>query len=371
MQSMALALAIVGCSDDTVPTRDGTLPDGARADAVIQDAAAPDLAPPDQAPPDQAPPDGGSGPACNSSLDLKPLALDSAWCVVYRFEHSDSLSAFNFSGSSLYSYLGGGSSFKGDVEVATIDHSSGKPGGLVPVFSFGPLSGTLYASGYLALSPKGYAAVGYTKSGTFEGEIYWGDRGIKTPKRVAGAKGNYDVIFIDDKTLLINGTGVGTAQSGQGVYLYQEGKAARLLIKDMGSYSGFLALGQAVVFAGGYFSSGNKIYGFSLSEIKAAIGGSKTLSATTDGDLMAAAGASDATALGDDLVLATTDSSYKFEALSRIPVTVSGDKLSAGTAGDLVTAGSGSSVSQLAASGALLGLYLTGTKNEMAFIKKK
>ena len=81
------------------------------------------------------------------------------------------------------------------------------------------------------------------------------------------------MVFLDNQTLLVNGAGAGAAQDGQGVYVCQEGKTPRLLIKDIGVMSGFMALGKKVLFAGGYFTGGSKIYGFSLAEVQAAIAG--------------------------------------------------------------------------------------------------
>ena len=381
----ALTLALAACSDDTDnKDPDATAGEDSGADISADKGAAPDqkiddqhVIPdnqqvfPDKAVPDQATPDMPALPA----KDLKPFVLDSGYKVLYRFNDPapQGTAAFNFSGAKIYLYEFGGSPSAGKVSEADLDAKTGKPGALSTVFSFSPtVSGTLFAGGYVALSPKKFVAAGYTASTTYEGEIYWGDKGIKTPKKVDKAKGNYDVAFLDDKTMLINGTGVGTAQSGQGVYLYEEGKTPRRLIKDMGIASGCMVLGGKTVFAGGYFSSGNKIYGFSLAEIKAAITKSKTLS-PTDGDLISTDSSSDAASLGDDLVLVKLDKSWKFSSLTVIPVTVTGDKLSAGTAKDIVTGGGGTAgITKLAGAGKQLGLYMAdGSKKELAIIEKK
>ncbi len=307
--------------------------------------------------------------------DLKPFTLAAGYKVLYRFDDpvAKGAAAFNFVGAKLYLFEFGGSPAAGKVSDADLDPKTGKPGALSTVLSFAPsISGTLFAGSYVALSPKKFVAAGYTASKTYEGEIFWGDKGIKTPKKVDKAKGNFDVVFLDDKTMLINGTGVGTAQSGQGVYLYEEGKTPRLLIKDMGIASGYMVLGAKTVYAGGYFTGGNKVFGFSLAEIKSAITGNKTLSSTTDGDLVSTDSASDASALGDDLVLATLDKSWKFKSVTVIPVTVAGDKLTAGTAKDIVTGGGTASVTKLAGGGKHLGLYLTNaSKKEIAILEKK
>ena len=308
--------------------------------------------------------------------DLKPFALDAKFKVVERFDDplTAGATAFNFSGTTVYLYQFGGTPAAGKISQADIDAKTGKLGTLSTVLSFSPsLTGTMFASGYLALSPKKFVAAGYTVSTTYDGEIFWGDKGIKTPKKVA-ARGNYDVIFLDDKTMLINGTGAaGASPDGQAVYLDQEGQTGRKLIKEMGAYSGLMALGTKTVYAGGYFNTGgNKIYGFSLNEINKAITNKQTLS-STDGDLILAGSASDAAALGDDLAIIVPDSSFKFKSVGVIPVTVTGDKLAAGTAVNIITGGGGTaSVTKLASDGKRLGLYLkNGTKNELAIIEKK
>jgi len=334
---------------------------------------APDIGSVDQEPGvdlgvDQAP-DGPS--ACDPALDLKPLALDGAYCVTRRFDLPAGSGAFALRGDEIYVFGMDGTPPIGSVQQATIDPVTGKPGAYSAVLSFTPtLSGTLFPSEYVALSPAAVVAVGYTQSSTFEGELFWGDKGIKTPKLVDKASGNFDAIFLDDTTLLINGAGVGTAQEGQGVYLHQGGKAARRLIKEMGAMSGFMALGSQVVFAGGYFTGGSKIYGFTLAKVKAAIAGGTTLT-PSDGQLVLDGSAGDAVALGDDLVVATMNDSWMFKAVSRIPITVSGNQISAGQPVELVT-GSGASVSRLAASGARLALLLQGSSNsEVVIVEQK
>ena len=371
--TLALVLGLASCSDDTKQLPDGsTTPDMAQKDSGSD--ATPDKGPlVDQAPSvDNALPDAAAS-LCNSSLDLKPLTLDTAYCVVYRAALAAAINAFNFKGDTVWTFTGSGTSFVGKVEEAAIDAKTGKLGAASSVFSFTPtITGTIYAGGYLAASPKGFLAAGVTEGKTFTGEIFWGDKGIKTPKKVDKANGNFSVVFLDDSTLLINGTGVGSAQSGQGVYWYKEGQTPRLLIKDMGVASGDMALGAKTVYAGGYFTGGSKLYGFSLAEIKAAISGSKTLSASTDGDLIHSGSISGAAALGDDVALLTLDSAWKFKAVTHTIVIVTGDKLTSGAPTDLVQAGGTTAVSGLAASGNRLGLYLTdSTKQELAFIIEK
>jgi hypothetical protein len=262
--------------------------------------------------------------------------------------------------------------FAGEVLSWTVDPDTGELGDSTSIFSFTPNSSadTLFAGGYLALSPAGFAAVGYTEDQTFDGEIFWGDEGIKTPKVVSKASGNFDVIFIDDQTLLVNGSGVDDAQQGQGIYLVQQGKPSRLLIEQMGDFSGFLARGDTVLFAGGYFADGNKMYGFTLAEIQAAISDSSTLSAGNDGDLIHEGGLQSATALGDDLVLATVDDAFAFSGVQRIPVSVDGNNLQAGEPVDVVTPGGDVSQLKLCGCGDQLALLLAGEKTEIAVVQE-
>lgn len=366
---LVLACALLcSCSDDNETHLDLAVPDGggeAIADAV-HDRAVDTAA-------DQSM---GDGPvlACDPSLDLTPLSLEASFCVVRRFDLPAPLDAVGLRGTSVYVYALDTATPSGTVSAAPIDPLTGKPGTYSPLFSFTPgLSGTLFASAYLALSPAGQAAVGYTVDTTFDGQIFWGN--TATPKPVDKASGNFDVAFLDNQTLLINGMGVGAAQDGQGVYLYQQGKTPRRLITDIGTMSGFLAVGKKAVFAGGYFTGGSKIYGFSVAEVQSAIGGGGTLTPTADGDLILDGSAGDAAALEDELVVVKLDSSWAFDRVTRIPVTVSGNTVTPGTAVDLVTkpGGATAAVTGLATgSGLQLGIVLQGTsQSELAVVRPK
>jgi len=396
----AFLLALPGCSDDTEPTPDkGTVQKDGGADGPItnkdgggdgqvtnKDGLAGDKkitgdkkVTGDQTATDQKV---AADALVPPAKDLKPFTLQSSFKVNYRFNDpmaggsKKGAYTFNIAGSDVYLLDAGGSPFKIAIQVGTLDVKTGKPGTLSPVFSATPTLPTGesgYAGGYLALSPKKFAAVGYTSSKTFTGEVIWGNKGIKTPKKVAKAKGNYDVIFLDDKTMLVNGTGLGAAQSGQGVYLYEEGKTPRLLIKDMGTASGVMALGKTTVFAGGFFGKTfkNNLYGFSLAEVKTAISGGKTLSASTDGDLIYTGPVLDAATVEDDLAIITVDSSWKFKAVDLIDNTVAGNTVTKNRTITLVSGGSGSEVSKLAGNGTKkLGLYIKGkTSSEIAIIE--
>jgi hypothetical protein len=297
--------------------------------------------------------------------------------VVHRLEASGPADAMAYSGAKawIYSLVSGSSGYTGGVLEYDVDGQAQKLVSSPPVFlAFAAPGSKLYAGEYLARSPGGQLAAGYTADTTFDGQVLYGDKGIKTPKAVDKATGNYDVVFLGETDLLINGTGAGAAQEGQGVYLAQEGKAPWLLIKDLGSFSGHLALGPGVLYAGGYFNDGNKLYAFSLTELQSAISGGTALSATTDGDLIHTGGVLDAVALDDDsLVVSRADASFAFEAVTQIPVTVSGDTVQAGQAKDLVTAGGAVQPKRLAAAGAQVALLLDdgAGKLELAVIEAK
>lgn len=370
--SLLSFFAIAACSDDDKAPDATTHKDGGAEASVNDSASDKKVATGDQKLVDQQiVPDQLVNPPAK---DLQPYILDGSYKVLYRFIDpvTKGASAFTVGGGKLYLYELGGTPAAGKVSVAALDAKTGKPGTLATVFSFTPtISGNLFPSGYVALSPKSMVAAGYTESKAFAGEIYWGDKGIKTPKKIDKAKGNYDVAFLNETTLLVNGTGLGADQSGQGVYVYEEGKTPWRLIKDMGTASGCMVFGTQTVYAGGYFTGGNKIYGFSVAEIKNAITASKVLS-PTDGDLISSESYSDAAALGDDLVLATLDKNWKFKAVSLIPMSISGDKLTAGPAKDIVTGAANASVTKLSGIGQQLGLYLSnGSMKEIAIIVKK
>ncbi|MCK5800691.1 MAG: hypothetical protein KAI47_26070, partial [Deltaproteobacteria bacterium] len=245
-------------------------------------------------------------------------------------------------------------------------------GSSTDVFSF-TVAGTqdLFSGHYLAMAPTGgIVAVGYTLKDQ-SGGIELGAAG-SAPTEIAGT-GNYDAIYLDADTLLVNGQGLGAVDKGHAVYAYKAG-AARALITDAGSFSGFIAVGAHVLFAGGYTTK-NEIWAFSLAEVKAAIAGGTTLSAKTDGDLVYAGPITDAATLGDDLVF-VDDDFVTFNAVRRVAITVTGDSVSAGATSDIVTPGtSGAKVTGLSAQGLWLGLRFTtsatGGVDTLALVRAK
>jgi hypothetical protein len=377
-----LALSLSACSDDGgEKTRyDFGWPDaGPQQEGGLTEAGGDGPAPDSKLTPDQTiTPDAPVSP-CNPALNLKPLTLDPAYCVVYRFTLAAAPDAINVDGDKLLTYTLDKSAtpFVGAIQLRMINAATGQPGAASAYLGFtaattDPAS-KVFASTFLPLSASGFAAVSYTDS-SYKGELVWGDKGIKTPKVVAKA-GAYDAVFLDNKTILLNASGMGTL-AGQGVYVVQDGVAPWLLIKDLGVASGHMALGQSVLFAGGAFGTTfeNKIYGFSLTEIKAAVTAKTTLSASTNGDLVYKASyIPDAAALGDSLLAGDKDATYAFKTVERIPVSVVGNKVTPAAATTVITPGGGGNVAQLAGSlGQRLGLLLSGTgKTEVVVVEEK
>jgi len=310
-------------------------------------------------------------PACPAGLDLAPFSLEADYCVLYRVQLSAAASAVAVSTNTVWSFASGGLPAKVVLEGRAVESGGTALGAALPFFDFALPTTKIYLGTYLARSPSGAKlAAGYTEDTTYDGALFIGAKG-GTPEKVDQAQGNYDALFLDEDTLLVNGSGLGTAQEGQGVYLFRKGSAPRRLLKDLGAMSGQLALGKTLLFAGGYFADGNKIYGFSLAEIKAAIASGATLSATADGDLVYAGGSLDAVALGDDLVVAKMNpTSFAVERVQRIAASVTGDKVSAGATSTIATPGGSLTLEGLASDGEILALLLSGGK-ELAAVRRR
>ncbi|MFZ5786194.1 MAG: hypothetical protein ACOY3Y_07100, partial [Acidobacteriota bacterium] len=324
---LSLLVLAPACSSNDPPAADAGVDRGS-VDRTLRELAAPETGAREAA-----------APVCPPGLDLKPFTLDAAYCVLYRAPLATAASAVATTANRVWTFASAGTPAGGLLEEHAV-----KPGGVQleaasAVFGF-PLPATKHYLGtYLARSAGGKLAAGYTEDQTFDGAIYFGAKG-GSPVKIEKAQGNYDAIFLDDETLLVNGAGLGAAQEGQGVYLWRAGSAPRRLVKDLGGMSGQLALGPGVLHAGGYFTDGNKLYAFTLAEVKAAIAAGKTLSATSDGDLVYAGGSLDAAALADDLVVAKMNTTtFAVEAVQRIAVTIAGDKVSAGATSTICTPG--------------------------------
>jgi hypothetical protein len=360
-----LTLLLLGCSDST-PSPDHGQPDSRTPDRpALGDRLAADHA----RKPEAQSPDAAPILPCATGLDLNPLQLDSNYCVAARFDLPQAPAAIALDSGHLYTLIAGGTPYLLQVKKHTIS-TGGQLGAAADFFTATVTdTGTIYPGEYLALAPDASsAAIGYTLYST-DGGMFWGTEG-GAPTAIAKANGNYRAAFLDAKTLLIDGLGVGAAQDGQGVYVLPQGQAARRVVKDLGSLSGLLVLTDKAMLAGGYFGKGNQIFGFDRAAVSAAIQGSTQLSAT---DLVYSGEAADAATLDDDLVVARFDASYKVVAVSRVPITVSGGKVQAGSSVDIVTVPSGSTkVEKLASWRSLLALLITGgTSPQVALIRHK
>ena len=91
------------------------------------------------------------------------------------------------------------------------------------------------------------------------------------------------IITIDEE--LCDGCGDCITACAEGALALVDGKARRL-ITDLGDASGYVAVGDNVLFAGGAFGKfpdlTNKVFAFSLAEVRAALASGKPLSAKTD-----------------------------------------------------------------------------------------
>jgi hypothetical protein len=389
-----LCLLAAACTDGSAGLDAG--PPDAGADAAPREAGGdagadvgPDMAWPDLPGPDSySPPDsvaafkGDMAAGCRYT-SLNPVVLHPHYCVVYR----DTLGPINSSpikevialayrANQLWILYFGQSFYSATIAHWPVDPKSGALG---QVSTGGGVStyNNRVAGNYLPLSPAGYLALGYYSIPSLEGELSWGpfSYSFTFSKQLSGVKACSDVVYLDDSSLLISAAGVGTVKSGQGVYHYKHGETPVLVIKDVGSAGGQLALGKNTLYVGGYHASSNshRIFGFSLAEVKAVLGGQATLNGSTSGDLIHVGHVRDATVLGDDLVLSASDSSFSFSAVRRVPVTVNGNSLKPGTPVDLVARGRDSTmVPRLSASGTELGLLVTdGTRHQLAVIQHR
>jgi hypothetical protein len=295
--------------------------------------------------------------------------------VVWRVDTKLDLAveAFALNGTTYWAYMVGlnPSSFEALVYKNQIDLITGQPGKPVLAARFTSTS-TAFPGEYLALSSNNSIAVGYTDS-KLDGAIYWGDIEGKTLAKVKNATGNYDVVFLDEQTLLINGLGAEKVQNGQGVYVIEQGKAPRRLIRDLGSISGHLALGQNVFFAGGYEGE-NQLYVFPLSTIKEAIRTGQVLSGSKDGVLVYKGGLIDIAVLGDDLVAVEAGSFYEFKSVSLMHVQLQNNTVSFSEEKEnLVLADGTTRVKRVTTSGKQIGLLLWGPKGveELAVIQRQ
>ena len=126
-------------------------------------------------------------------------------------------------------------------------------------------SSELFLGGYL--EPNGDAsriALGYTALGaTVPGEVF-SVASMDGTQAAVGADGNFDVAWLSEDTLLVNGLGAeGAGSSGQGLYAVTFSdtgiRAVRVGI-GLGDFSGGVIVGPDYVLAGGNFGGENRAY---------------------------------------------------------------------------------------------------------------
>lgn len=114
-----------------------------------------------------------------------------------------------------------------------------------------------YVGGYLDISPGEHGAIfGYTTTAPgFVGGVFDLDLGEGTIGEVP-APGNYDAAWLDDSSWVLDGMGLGI-EMGPGLYLYDsEAGTSRVAAREMGEYSGSVALLSDVIVAGAFASTG-------------------------------------------------------------------------------------------------------------------
>jgi len=308
---------------------------------------------------------------CRTDIDIAPLQLAKNFCVVATMA-APAASAMAFDSKQLLTFSL--AEAKADnsrqllVESRELELETGAVGDPVPYLET-PAPRTddtpIYAGQYLALARDGSVAVGYTLGDeTRSGAIQYGQPQQQVERM--DAKGNYDAIWLDEDTLLVNGLGLGDTETGAAVYAYSVSSGqSRAVITGLGSDSGFMASGETVVLAGAFDqkASVNRVYAFTEDEVQRAIEQDRQLDAS-DGDLAYEGDLADATAIGNQLVV--LDQGYDtetfapiFHGLRRVPLTVDGDNVSVGESREIVAPGKGPDRPvALSASGWLLGLWV-------------
>lgn len=369
--AVASLSALLACSDSSAPPAAAAATADAARDAPSDNSMA-DSLPSDASPVDQAAPDAAG---CADELDLSPFTLDPGYCVVRRFAVDGLPHCFNLAADELWTFHPSTADPKDwPVKRQRYDAASGTLGAAETVFSFTPQidapADKAFGSEFLALSAGGQVAAGYTVNKTFAGEVLWGSG--PTAKTVEQATGNFDAIFFDEQTLLIDGSGAGAAQEGQGVYIVADGEQPRRLIDGLGDLSGHLALGDSVLFAGGFFGTETRIYAFTRAEVAAAISAGETLTAAEHGDLVYTGSLLDAAALHDALVVARMTADLQLEAIGAIAVTVAGDAVTPGGSHHIATPGGALAFGRLATWDRWLALLLRrGTTTEIAVLRAR
>jgi hypothetical protein len=311
----------------------------------------------------------GAGPGADAAplpclaAGLAPLALDEAYCVTARAQLPQPVPAgLALRGDAVWTFAAAGAK---TFQVRRWLLDAGAQLLIAPVNVLthtAQRAEDLFPSEYLAVH-EGTVAVGYntTDFASPQGAVLWGAAGVAPQEHVAA--GNYDAVFFDGDTLLVDGLGAGELK-GQGVYALRRGLPPRRLIGALGDNSAPLLLGARVLFAGGFFlaEGKTKLFGFTREAIAAALASGAELSAAKDGALVAEGSYFDAAPLGDDLVLVLADAEFEYAGVTRIPVSVGAGGLAPQAPRVVVpppVAGAAGEVKRLAEDGPRLALVFT------------
>lgn len=311
--------------------------------------------------------DGSPDQVADECIDILPLSLNENYCVVAKFT-APIANAYAMDGQYLYTFENTTTVDQYVVNKRALDiatHMLAEQG--EEVFSFTDMKGGAFAGQYLAVHDSLQFAVGLTYADQ-SGDIYIGDTQGQLTK--VSASGNFDAVFYDTDTLLVNGQGIENIEDGQGVYFYQKANAAKL-ITQLGSFSGYLGISDTILFAGGYATE-NEIRAFDLNTVDASLNAATTIDAT-NASLIYAGNIMDSVVWKNALVLIDDDFTT-FNAIHMIAVIKDGTGISKGSEFELISKGAEQTLrpSALFAYGDYLGVLLTNAgDSQLIFIKAK
>lgn len=285
--------------------------------------------------------------ACLSASDVAGLPLDEQFCVIAQLDLADRgpISALALDSESLYTYrqiaAEGDETTVFAVERLPLSWNDQTLGSGEDLFRFDLPGSDAFAGFYLARSTGGSIAVGYTLADR-SGAIRYG--ASQTEPSELDAPGNFDTIWWDEDTLLVHGQGLGDLAGDPGVYAWRRGKAPFQLVGGLGTANSYLAAGPDVLYVGESAWPNNTFHALTRDEVDRAIEDEQQLQ-PSDADLIYDGPATDATALGNDLVV--LDISYDeafspiFNGVHRIGVSVEQASVTTEGATEVLAAASG------------------------------
>jgi hypothetical protein len=306
--------------------------------------------------------DGEVGPQCHPTATAEPFELDPAYCVVWRATLASAADSVVLSGPT--TLLAHSFADREVVEVE-IDAVAGSESDRHVIGTYEPsLEGDLWVSSYLAATPWGEAAVGYTNS-AMSGEVFAFDSREEGHVTML-APSNYAAAWLDEAELLVDGFGLAGVGSTHGLYLARigdEGAEAIQVVSGLLDYSAPLAASAEVVVAGGNDLTTNRLFAFSAHEIDAATGGSTVLDAAAAGDVVYEGSiifAGNGIAIDGTILYVADAPGFAFDTLHAIPLTVDGDSVTAGTSAVVLAVGADTAVTVLGLSthAGLLGVHV-------------